>query len=201
MQRKNNYKQGFNFFKNKKQNYQNNNINRGNLEKVKEDNISINENKNIVDNQNCANLKNIDSLEINKEFTISYKNKNYIYEIPEQILQKEINSLPFWLLPIHVKLIPNGMDLLAFCEEISNSLSKTGARIEIDNQSGDIKKKIKIAELNGIPYIIIIGPKERSIHKFIVRTNNGNQKLLSVGAFSHILFEQLLNKPRTIDKI
>jgi len=140
---------------------------------------------------------NSNPVENKKDFSISYKDKAYTYVIPENILKKEMNSIPFWLLPIQVKLIQNGNEMQDFCNEILSVLSKTGARIEIDNKQENIQKKIKNAEFDKIPYIIIIGPREKSIHKFIVRTIDGNQKLLSVGAFSHILEDQLLNKPKS----
>jgi len=201
MERTNNLKQRFSFFKKNKFNnhYQSNNFKNANKNTscVSNSTMQNSETTDVPINKSTSGSQNTSLIEIKNDFSISYKDKTYIYEIPEAILQKEMNSIPFWLLPVHVKLIPNGNDMLNFCNEIETGLSKTGARIEIENQSGDIKKKIRNAELKKIPYIIIIGPKEKSIHKFIVRTLDGNQKLLSVGAFSHILDEQLLNKPKS----
>jgi len=153
---------------------------------------------NLINQENQLEQKPKQNLvEIKKDFIISYKDKIYTYIIPENVLKKEASSIPFWLLPIHVKLIPNGNEMIDFCNEILLTLSKTGARIEMDNKQENIQKKIKNAEFEKIPYIIIVGPKEKSIHKFLVRTLDGNQKLLSVGAFSYTLEDQLLNKPKT----
>ena len=131
------------------------------------------------------------------DFYISYKDKAYTYIIPEIILKKEKELLPFWLQPIHVKLIPNDSSTFDFCNDVFIRLSQTGARIEIDNKQDSVLKKIKNAELDKVPYIIVIGPKEKSIHKFIVRALDGSQKLFSVGAFYHVLEEQLDNKPKS----
>jgi len=134
---------------------------------------------------------------IKSDFSISYKDKAYTYVIPENILKKEKQNLPFWLQPIHVRLIPNDSSTFDFCNEVFARLSETGARIEINNNPDNIAKKIKNAETDKIPFVIVIGPKEKSIHKFIVRSIDGTQKLLSVGAFFHILEEQLENKPKS----
>ncbi|GEM_PF-2191140 len=149
---------------------------------VNNDELLITQNKNIA---------------IKQDFSISYKDKTYTYIIPETVLKKEKELLPFWLHPIQVRLIPNDSSTFDFCNEVFIRLSQTGARVEIDNKQDNIAKKIKNAELDKIPYIIVIGPKEKSIHKFIVRYFDGSQKLLSVGAFYHVLEEQLDNKPKS----
>jgi len=225
MEKTNNFKNKFNFFRKNngnKNNQQNQNFNSNtnrNTISHSNNNFNLNNNKssnldqkisalinqpdlinqpNLIKEENQLEQKPKQNLiETKKDFTISYKDKVYTYIIPENILKKEASSIPFWLLPIQVKLIPNGNEMIDFCNEILLTLSKTGARIEIDNKQENIQKKIKNAEFDKIPYIIIVGPKEKSIHKFLVRTLDGNQKLLSVGAFSHTLEDQLLNKPKT----
>ena len=227
MEKTNNFKNKFNFFRKNNLNKSNQSNQNTNLNTNRNTNLNSNttshSNTNNSSNSNNNQSSNMDqkisalinqpdlikqenqleekpkqnSVETKKDFTISYKDKVYTYIIPENILKKEADSIPFWLLPIHVKLIQNGNEMIDFCNEILLTLSKTGARIEIDNKQENIQKKIKNAEFDKIPYIIIVGPKEKSIHKFIVRTLDGNQKLLSVGAFSHTLEDQLLNKPKT----
>jgi len=227
MEKTNNFKNKFNFFRKKNtsqnnqqnQNYNSNTNRNTNLHSNTTSHTNINTTSNSNNNQSTNLDQKISALinqpdlikqenqleqkpkenivETKKDFTISYKDKVYTYIIPENILKKEVNSIPFWLLPIQVKLIPNGNEMIEFCNEILLTLSKTGARIEIDSKQENIQKKIKNAEFDKIPYIIIVGPKEKSIHKFLVRTLDGNQKLLSVGAFSHTLEDQLLNKPKT----
>jgi len=171
---------------------QNQNPNLSKIEQQASDIVSLNIQ---AINKDETEIKKDSSL-TKQDFLISYKDKTYTYVIPEQILKKEKYTLPFWLQPIQVRLIPNDSSTFDFCNEVFIKLSETGTRVEIDNKQDNVLKKIKNAEYDKIPYIIVIGPKEKSIHKFIVRTLDGNQKLMSVGAFSHTLEELLLNKPK-----
>jgi hypothetical protein len=129
------------------------------------------------------------------DFAIGYKDKTYTYVIPEQLINKE-KGLPFWLRPVHVRLIPNDASILDFCNEVFTRLSETGARVEVDNHSDNLVRKIKSSEQDNVPYTVVIGPREKSIHKFMVRSLDGSQKQLSVGHFVHVLEEQLANKPK-----
>lgn len=77
--------------------------------------------------------------------------------------------LPLWLSPTQVRLIPTSSDLISICEEIANQLEAHCIRVDIDDRPLTIQKRIREAEMEWIPYIIVIGKKELSSETLPVR--------------------------------
>jgi threonyl-tRNA synthetase len=67
-------------------------------------------------------------------------------------------SFPFWLAPTQVRLIPVGDEYIEECIELA---SKIKARVDIDDRDGSVSKKIREAEKEWVPIIIVYGEKER----------------------------------------
>jgi len=77
--------------------------------------------------------------------------------------------LPLWLSPVQVRLCPINDSFLKYSEEISEELEKNNIRVDIDDKSESIEKKIRNAEMEWIPYIVVIGEKEKKSGKLAVR--------------------------------
>jgi threonyl-tRNA synthetase len=72
------------------------------------------------------------------------------------------NRFPLWLYPAQIRLIPVNDDMVAFCEELVEKYKNLAVRIEIDDRSEGVSKKIKNAHQDLIPFPIVIGEKERN---------------------------------------
>ncbi len=72
--------------------------------------------------------------------------------------QGKKGSFPFWLAPTQVRLIPVSDEYVEECIELA---SKIKARVDIDDRDGSVSKKIREAEREWIPIIIVYGEKER----------------------------------------
>lgn len=71
-----------------------------------------------------------------------------------------VPSLPFWLSPTQVRLIPLSKDFLNKSIEFSESLESRGVRVDIDDRELSVGKKVRDAEKEWIRFIIVIGEKE-----------------------------------------
>jgi threonyl-tRNA synthetase len=89
--------------------------------------------------------------------------------------------LPLWLSPTQVRLLPISEEFILFSEEIAKKLSKEKIRVDIDDRSESIGRKIRDAEKEWIPYILVIGGKEKEEEKFIVRIREKTGKQKKMG--------------------
>jgi len=76
-------------------------------------------------------------------------------------------QLPLWLAPTQVRIIPVSHDYLGFADEVRGKFS--GVRVDIDNRDETVGKKIRDAEMDWIPYIVVVGEREAGKEKLPVR--------------------------------
>jgi len=76
--------------------------------------------------------------------------------------------LPLWLSPTQVRLCPISDDYLELAEEIADKLERHNIRVEIEDRMESIPKKVRNAETDWVPLIIVVGEKEKS-GEFMVR--------------------------------
>ncbi|MFI5421682.1 MAG: threonine--tRNA ligase, partial [Nitrososphaerales archaeon] len=74
----------------------------------------------------------------------------------------KVASLPVWLSPAHVRLLPVSQKFLDTCMILSEDLELSQIRVDVDDREESIGKRIRDAEKEWIPYIIVIGEKEQS---------------------------------------
>jgi threonyl-tRNA synthetase len=85
-------------------------------------------------------------------------------------------SLPLWLSPIQVAILPISEKHFDFAKNILKELEKENIRVEIKNENETLGKKIRDAEMQKIPYLLIIGDKEISENKISVRERKAGDK-------------------------
>jgi threonyl-tRNA synthetase len=85
-------------------------------------------------------------------------------------IQKGKNvTFPLWLSPTQVRLCPINDSLIPYCKKIVECFKKECIRIDIDDRTESVGKKIRDAESEWIPYIIVVGNKEKKSGKLAVR--------------------------------
>ncbi|MFV0443997.1 MAG: aminoacyl--tRNA ligase-related protein, partial [Planctomycetaceae bacterium] len=70
-------------------------------------------------------------------------------------------AFPLWLAPEQVRILGLNDDMHGYCEQIRAALQKEGFRATIDYQSANVKKKIRDAQLDLVPYMLVVGPKDK----------------------------------------
>jgi len=76
------------------------------------------------------------------------------------LLENYGGSLPVWLAPVQVKILPIADRFLDHCRVVAEKLRDCGIRVEIDDRSEKVNYKIRESEVKKIPYMAIIGEKE-----------------------------------------
>ncbi len=78
-------------------------------------------------------------------------------------------SLPLWLSPTQVRLIPLADRHLKACERIADLLEKARVRADIDDRTETVSKKVREAEREWVPFVVVLGDKELKREKLPVR--------------------------------
>ena len=104
-------------------------------------------------------------------------------------------SLPLWLAPTQVRIIPLKDEFLEFSKDLSEKLSQKNIRVDIDDRNDSIGKRIREAEKEWIRYILVIGEKEAGSTNLSVRDrNSSNVRNLSFDEFISEIDELTNNK-------
>ncbi len=93
-------------------------------------------------------------------------------------------NFPTWLAPVQVMVIPISQDLFAYANQVHHRLQQAGFRVETDHRHEKIGYKIRAAEVQKIPYMLILGKRELDDHTVAVRKHGeGAQESSSLDAF------------------
>ena len=105
--------------------------------------------------------------------------ERWIYSLLEEALKHEKPSLPFWLAPTQIRLIPVGSEFVEDCQKLAEELKP--ARVDVDDMDDKVGKKIRNAEMEWINMIVVYGDKERGSEKLPVRMRSGEVVSLTLG--------------------
>jgi threonyl-tRNA synthetase len=107
-------------------------------------------------------------------------------------------AFPAWLAPVQVMAIPVASGFTAYAEELVKTLHNRGVRAEIDKGDERMNAKIRNAQNQKIPFMLILGEKEQSGKVVSVRTRSGEQKnLIPLADFLSLIDEEV--KPKSLD--
>ena len=85
-------------------------------------------------------------------------------------------AFPTWLSPVQVKVIPITERQLAYAQKLAQDLFAEGIRVEVDERSEKIGYKIREAQLEKIPYMLVVGDKEMESGTVALRTRKEGDK-------------------------
>jgi threonyl-tRNA synthetase len=88
------------------------------------------------------------------------------------LLEHYAGDLPFWIAPVQLRVIPVGADHRAAAEGLREQL--TEYRVEVDDRDETVGRRIRDAELEKIPYVVVYGDKE-SDESLAIRKRGGEQ--------------------------
>ncbi len=86
------------------------------------------------------------------------------------LIEKYAGAFPFWICPVQVKVMSLTERTADYANEIAEELKKYGLRVEVDNRNEKIGYKIREAQLEKVPYMFIVGDKEKEENKVSVRS-------------------------------
>jgi len=82
-------------------------------------------------------------------------------------------AFPLWLAPVQVKLIPIADRHNEYSRKVKETLAEKGARVAIDEDNQTLQAKIRLAQMEKVPYMLVIGDKEVSENTVSVRSQKG----------------------------
>ena len=91
------------------------------------------------------------------------------------LIEHYAGAFPTWLAPVQVKIIPVADRHLEHAKKIVAELKSCGVRAEVDDRSERMNLKIRQAQLEKIPYMIVVGDKEAADNSVSVRRRTGEQ--------------------------
>ena len=111
------------------------------------------------------------------------------------LIETFAGALPTWMSPEQVRILTITDRVLDYANEISDKLSKDKFRVTIDNSSNTLRYKIRNAQLEKVPYMIVLGDKDLENGTVSVRTRTGEDLgSISYDEFSKILHDVVDNK-------
>ena len=100
------------------------------------------------------------------------------------LIEHFAGAFPTWLSPVQVKILPIADSHLEYANRVKEQLLEEGIRVEIDERNEKIGYKIREAQLQKIPYMLVIGDKEVEANKVGVRSRkDGDQGAVSITDF------------------
>lgn len=111
------------------------------------------------------------------------------------LIEKYAGAFPVWLAPVQVKLLPIADRHLDYLYDVKKALEAKGIRCEIDDRSEKIGFKIRSAQLEKVPYMILAGDKDIENGTISVRSRkNGDEGASTVDVFLARILEEVENK-------
>jgi threonyl-tRNA synthetase len=100
------------------------------------------------------------------------------------LLEHHSGALPVWLCPVQAVLIPIADRHVEYCKQVAERLKKAGLRVQIDAGTERMQAKIRNAQLQKIPYMLVAGDREQENGAVSVRLRSGEDlKSKSVDEF------------------
>ena len=126
--------------------------------------------------------------------------ERWIYALLEQAA-KEMNrggvpTLPVWLSPIQVRIIPVSEEYLNEALELASKIEEKEIRVDVDDRIETVPARIRDAEREWIPYILVVGRKELEGKILSVRVRGDGIKKISLNEMIKLIEEEIDKKPR-----
>jgi len=104
------------------------------------------------------------------------------------LTEQYAGAFPYWLAPVQVKILPVSDEHLPYAKTVASVLQKQDVRVEVDRKEGTLGKKIRDAQMQKIPYMIIIGNREVENEVVSVRDRSkGDLGSMSLEALKELL--------------
>ncbi|MCI6927279.1 threonine--tRNA ligase [Butyricicoccus porcorum] len=105
-------------------------------------------------------------------------------------------AFPTWLAPVQVKALPVTDRTAAYADEVEKALTAAGFRAEVDHRSEKLGYKIREAQSQKVPYMLVLGDKEQENGTVSVRDRKGKTTAMPLDEFISTLREEVSTKSR-----
>lgn len=111
------------------------------------------------------------------------------------LIEHYAGKFPAWLAPVQAKVLPVSDKYLEYAEKVVAELVAAGIRVELDGRAERLQAKIRDAQMEKIPFMLVVGEKEAADQTVTVRNRDtGAQEVQSVSAFGEHVAMLVRNK-------
>jgi threonyl-tRNA synthetase len=110
------------------------------------------------------------------------------------LIEETKGIFPVWLAPVQVKVLPVSDKSMDYAEKVYDFFRNKRFRVELDDRNEKIGYKIREAQMQKIPYMLVIGDKEAEDGSLSVRTRTGEQLTMSVDEFLAKIDKEVADK-------
>ncbi len=145
-------------------------------------------------------------------FKMEYIDKNNKKQIPFMIhrallgslerfigvyIEHTAGSFPIWLSPIQAQIVPVSQKFNSYAKKIEKQLSENNIRVELNDSNETLGKKIRTGEMQKIPYLLIVGEKERQSDSISLRDREkGDIGTIKIKNFIQKIKEEEIKKEK-----
>ena len=113
------------------------------------------------------------------------------------LIEETMGNFPLWLAPVQVKVLPISDRFMDYAEKVNAALEDAGIRTELDRRGEKIGYKIREAQQQKVPYMVIVGQKEAESSTLSIRNRAGEETHdVAEDAFIKQLKEEIRAKAR-----
>ena len=113
------------------------------------------------------------------------------------LIEEYAGALPTWMAPEQVRFLPVTDRAADYCAEVAGKLKEQGFRVEVDYRNEKIGKKIREAQLEKVPYMLVVGDRDMEAGTVSVRhRGEGDLGAMSLEQFSAMLRQVVDAKER-----
>jgi len=108
------------------------------------------------------------------------------------LIEHYAGAFPVWLSPVQVKVLPITDVHAEYAKTVVSKLAAAGIRVELDDRSERLQAKIRDAQLEKVPYMLVVGDKEAAEQTVAVRNRDTKkQEVLSLNTFAKLINGQI----------
>ncbi len=96
------------------------------------------------------------------------------------LIEKYAGAFPLWLAPEQVRIMPIADRHVEYADKVYNTLKDLKFRVSVDDRAENVKKKIRDAQLEKLPYMLVLGDKEAENNTVSLRYRSGKTETLSL---------------------
>lgn len=111
------------------------------------------------------------------------------------LIEHFAGAFPSWIAPVQVKVVPVTEKHMNYARSVADALSASNVRVEIEEGNDTLGYKIRKAQMEKVPYTLVVGDKEMNGHTVSVRSRkNGDEGSLPVAVFVCNLIREIRDR-------
>ncbi|MBP7700786.1 threonine--tRNA ligase [Candidatus Woesebacteria bacterium] len=111
------------------------------------------------------------------------------------LIEHFAGKFPVWLAPVQAKVLPVSDKHMDYAKKVVEQLRKAGVRVELDERAERLQAKIRDAQMDKVPYMLVVGENEAKDNTVAVRKlDTREQNIVSVADFTTKILEEINEK-------